>query len=147
MPPSENTGDVNQGGNAVFVVLKLGVSFEPGRGSFIANDSLARPMLAAYPTDGFKRYRFRLLGVYDEVSGSPIANGKVIEASHGDWVLTSMTGTVSLFFVPDGGSRLRFEGVGYDAKTLDVSISPTDTLPVVVTLRKSKPNAPSYDPL
>jgi hypothetical protein len=147
VPPSENTGDVNQGGNAVFVVLKLGVSFEPGRGSFIANDSLARPMLAAYPTDGFKRYRFRLLGVYDEVSGSPIANVKVIEASHGDWVLTSMTGTVSLFFVPDGGSRLRFEGVGYDAKTLDVSISPTDTLPVVVTLRKSKPNAPSYDPL
>ena len=142
VPPSENTADINQGGNAVFVVLKPGVSFEPGRGSFIVGDSLARPTYAPYPTDGFKRYRFRLLGVYDEASGTPIANVKVAVAPSGDWMLTSMTGTISQFFVPDGGAQLRFEGVGYDPKTLDVAISPADTVPVVVTLRKSKPHAP-----
>jgi hypothetical protein len=139
VPPSENTADVNQGGNAVFIVLKPGVSFEPGRGSFISGDSIPSNVFAVYPTVGFERYRYRLMGVYDEASGVPIANVKVVETRRGDWVLTSGTGTCSLFFVPDGGSQLRVEGAGYDSKTLAVSISPTDTLPVVVTLRKAKP--------
>ncbi len=65
---------------------------------------------------------------------------------------TSKTGTVSLFFIPDGGGIVRIRKPGYEMQTLTVPISPSDTTPVTVTLKKAvtlatvtvKESAPVY---
>jgi hypothetical protein len=84
---------------------------------------------------GEQDYRYRLLGVYDETTGQPIEGVDVADLLSGVHSPTSRTGTVSLFFVPDGGSLIRLRKLGYEAQTFPVAISPTDTTPITVTLR------------
>jgi hypothetical protein len=48
--------------------------------------------------------------------------------------LTTKTGTVSLVFLPDSGSIVRVQKVGYQPATMVVKISPEDTVPLTMLL-------------
>ena len=80
------------------------------------------------------RYRFRLLGVYDAQTGDPVEGVEVADVLSKASTMTSKTGTISLFFLPDGGSLVRLRKIGYETQTLAVSISPADTIPITVIL-------------
>ena len=88
------------------------------------------------------RYRYRLLGVYDEASGAPIDSVQVQDMLSGASSLTSTTGTVSLFFLPDGGSLVRLRKIGYEQQTMMVAIAPADTTPLTILLTKPPQQLP-----
>jgi hypothetical protein len=97
-------------------------------------------------------YRGRVLGVFDATSGIPLADVKVLDLATGTSALTTVTGTVSLMFLPDGGSLVRLQKIGYEPVSMIVPISPSDTTPITVVLRRiaelptvvSTANAPRY---
>ena len=79
-------------------------------------------------------YRFRVLGVYDENTGAPIDGVEVRDLLSGNSAMTTSTGTVSLIFVPDGGSMVRLRKLGYATQTLFVSIDSTSRAPVTAVM-------------
>ncbi len=89
---------------------------------------------AVYAPGRVPPYRYRLLGVYDENTGEPIAGVQVKDLFSGLSALTTETGTVSLIFLPEGGSLVRFSKFGYGMKTLTVPIDAADTTPITVVM-------------
>jgi hypothetical protein len=81
-------------------------------------------------------YRARVLGIYDEASGEPVKGVRVLDISTGMSALTSVSGAVALFFLPDGGSLVRLQKIGYAVQTLPVAISPRDTAPITIIMRR-----------
>jgi hypothetical protein len=79
-------------------------------------------------------YRARLLGVFDANTGEPIEGAQVADVLSKMSSLTTKTGTVSLIFLPDSGSIIRVQKVGYQPATMVVKISPEDTLPITMLL-------------
>jgi hypothetical protein len=96
-----------------------------------------RPTQTASAYQDVQAYRLRLLGVYDDRTGTPIEGVEVQDVASGASSLTSTSGTVSLFFVPDGGTVVRLRKLGYEMKVMSVAISPADTTPLTVTLRSA----------
>lgn len=81
-------------------------------------------------------YRARVLGVFDDASGEPVDSVRVTDVLNGNSALTTRTGTVALLFLPDGGSLVRLQKIGYEAQTLMVAISPADTIPLTLVLHR-----------
>lgn len=140
--------DRPHGRNALFVVLKPGIAFEPGIGSYlvdgntvsertsIAARELARmdSAEAVHEPAIVERYRNRLLGLFDALSGEPIEGALVADSASGSWVRTPTTGIVSLAFLPPGPSTLRLQRPGVRDTLLHLTISPRDTTPITLTL-------------
>ncbi|HXT18442.1 MAG TPA: hypothetical protein VN706_22635 [Gemmatimonadaceae bacterium] len=130
----------------VFAAVMLGLC-----GGFVrAQNPPSPPAPAAKPAN--YAYRYRVLGVYDEQTGDPLEGVEVADVLNGNKSLTTKTGTVSLFFLPDGGGLVRVRKLGYEVQTLTVSISPADTTPITVVLSHAtqlaavvvKDSAPKY---
>ena len=99
---------------------------------------------AQLPTDTTHRSpasRGRLLGVYDETSGDPVAGADVIDLLTGDHTQTSATGTVSLWFVRAKGSVVQVRKVGYEP--WQAAVDPSDTTPLTVILKHAVAELPT----
>ena len=81
-------------------------------------------------------YRHRVLGVFDEQSGAAIEDAEVTDILAGLTARTSSSGAVSLAFLPDGGGLIRIRKFGYEQVTMLVRISPADTAPITIILRR-----------
>jgi hypothetical protein len=79
-------------------------------------------------------YRLRVLGVFDSQSGLPVEGAEVTDVFSHTTAVTTKTGTVSLAFLPEGGSMLRVQKIGFKPTTQVVVISPADTVAVTVLL-------------
>lgn len=90
-----------------------------------------------------QRLAGRVLGVFDAVSGAPIAGAEVTDLLTGTTALTTTTGTVSLAFVDTSGSLIRIRKIGYDAKVFMVANSARDTVPLTIVLQPSAPRLPT----
>jgi hypothetical protein len=107
-----------QGG--LFVVLKAGVVYQPGKPSYV----LAQPEPAkAATTAQLPPYRLRLLGVFDRNTGDPVEGAWVIDMTTGTRARTTSTGTVSLAFLAEGGTPVRISRAGYEDLDIAVEIS------------------------
>jgi hypothetical protein len=92
------------------------------------------PLCAQDSLTKIPAYRARILGVFDANSGEPIEGAQVSDIFTRLSSLTTKTGTVSLVFLPDSGSMVRVQKIGYQPATMLVKISPDDTLPITMVL-------------
>jgi hypothetical protein len=118
----------------LFIVLKANVVYEPGRGSYVMENAPPTTKPATIPA-----YRLRVLGVFDGDTGEPIEGAFVIDMTTGTRARTTVTGTVSLAFLPDGGTPLRITKPGYDDLTIGVEIAPARVDPLTLVMSKRRP--------
>jgi hypothetical protein len=97
-----------------------------------------RAGLAQAPNGGpsNREHRSRILGVYDQDSGTPLEGVRVADLLSGTFALTTRTGTVALSFLPDGGGLVRLQKLGYEQRTMFVAITPADTTPLTIVLAR-----------
>jgi hypothetical protein len=131
---SDNTLDFARSQGAVFIALKPGIGYVPGRGSYVAEhwqlpSDVPAPLTAEV-------LPLRLLGVFDEQTGEPLPGADVVDVATGTFATTTVTGTISLRFLPAGTSALLVRKTGYLDTKLDVTISPRDTVPITLTLKR-----------
>jgi hypothetical protein len=81
-------------------------------------------------------YRRRLIGIYDDKSGDPVAGVRVLDVLSGTSMVTSKTGTAVLIFVPEGVRILRVQKVGYEVQTFPLSIIESDTGSLTLTMHR-----------
>jgi hypothetical protein len=130
----------NASASSIFVVLKAGIAFAPGIGSYVPAGSVSNPGAfaasapPAYVADSLPAYRLRLIGVYSEETGEPLEGVEVVDVATGAKVATSSTGTACLVFMPEGAGTIRLVKTGYRTAELPVSISPADTVPITTVL-------------
>lgn len=129
----DNAVDKLHAQNALFVVLKPGIGFEPGIGSYVI-DNEAKAAVEALDQPS---YRNRLLGVFDEATGAALPGVNVTDSASGTTAVTTTTGTVTLAFLPDGAHTLRVATAGYSDAIVSVRIEPRDTVPITLVLKRS----------
>src|SRR5206468_3403657 len=126
----------------LFVVLKEGVVYEPGKESYVMPESATpkpAPMTTEQPV--IPAYRLRLLGLFDQSTGDPIEGAWVTDMTTGTKARTTATGTVSLVFLPEGTTPVRVTKDGFEDLTLGVEISGEVLTPLtlIMTRRPTKP--------
>lgn len=104
----------------------------------IASVGAQTPSAAPLPS-----YRLRVLGVFDSQSGLPIEGVEVTDAFSHTTAVTTKTGTVSLSFLPEGGSMLRIQKIGFKPVTQVVLISPADTVAITVLMEAAVQSLPT----
>lgn len=134
---TDNTVGTIGSNDALFIVLKRGVAYQPGKPSYVVADAAPTPSPTAA---SLPAYRYRLLGVFDRDTGEPIEGAEVTDMASGTHAATSETGTVSLIFLPEGGSPVRITKPGYDELTIAVDISASSNVPITLLMSKHKPN-------
>ncbi len=112
--------------------LALGVAAAPAAAQKSASGG--RDTSGVYDPGAAPAYRYRLLGVYDVNTGLPLDSVQVSDVMTGLSMMTTSTGTVSLIFLPEGGSLVRLRKLGYAMQTFMVPIAPADTTPVTVVM-------------
>jgi hypothetical protein len=150
--------------NALFIALKEGVVYEPGKASYVRDASApipglraalprvqtaasSSPALVASPgrdsaathrdtVSALPTYRYRVLGVYDQDTGDVIEGARVIDVNTGTYANTSATGTVSLVFLPQGSTLVRVTKAGYEDLNLPIDIGPTTATPLTLLMKK-----------
>ena len=124
---------------ALFIVLKPGIHYDPGQPSYVvAEDTSAARKRAAAPAT-LPKYRYRVLGVFDQMSGEPIEGADVIDITTGTRARTTSTGTVSLIFLPEGTSPVRITKPGYDDLTVGVQIAVEAAEPLTLLMVRRPP--------
>jgi hypothetical protein len=78
----------------------------------------------------------RILGVFDALTALPLEGADVVDMMSGTTAVTTTTGTVTLGFLPDGFALLRVRKIGFEATTVPVVISASDTAPITVLLMR-----------
>ena len=121
----------------LFVVLKEGVVYEPGKESYIPEVPVKAAPPAPAPST-MPSYRFRLLGVYDDQTGDPIEGAFVTDLVTGTKARTTSTGTVSLGFLPEGTTPVRISKEGYEDLSIGVEISASATAPLTLIMSRKK---------
>jgi hypothetical protein len=84
----------------------------------------------------------RILGVYDALSALPVEGAEVVDLVSGVTAITTITGTVTLAFLPEGFTLLRIRKLGFEPATVPVVISPVDTAPITVVLMRAGQTLP-----
>jgi carboxypeptidase family protein len=132
------------GENALFVVLKTGVRFDPARGTYaIGGAATTEPKRKpARPPVSENAEPRRILGVFDAVSGDPIDRCAVTDSATGTTALTTTTGTISLAFLEPGMNTLTIAKPGYDPISVQVDIAPSDSVPVTIVLWPARTGVP-----
>jgi len=125
--------------NALFVVLKRGIRFDPSRGSYPVSAAESPDTIFKTLARSSESHR-RILGVFDAMSGEPLDSCAVTDSATGTTALTTRTGTISLQFLAAGANTLRIAKTGYATATVHVDIAPGDSVPVTVVLWPSQPN-------
>lgn len=124
---------------APLILLAFGVLFSAPRAIEAQRshrDSSEAHRSELYSRDSIPAYRYRLIGVYDEASGQPLDSVRVTDVLTGLSILTSRTGTATLLFLPDGGSLVRLQRIGYQTKTLMAAIGPAFTTPLTEVMSR-----------
>ncbi len=127
---------------AMFIALKPGIGFDPGRGTYVVDpfkaDAPNTPRRSA-TAPALPPHRLRLLGVFDLEEGMPLGGVAVVDSASGTTATTTATGTVSLAFLPEGRSTLVLKRDGYTDTTLAVTIAPGDTIPITFVMSRKRP--------
>jgi hypothetical protein len=84
---------------------------------------------------GTATVRPRILGVFDENTGEPVEGARVTDVLSGTFATTTNTGTVSLNFLPDSGSLVRVQKIGYQTQTMLVAVIRGDSAPITLVLK------------
>ncbi len=159
----ESPAELAASSSALFITLKPGVDYREGLGSYVKGTDVMKRVLppgalaaadpSAAPADAtatsdialpmqvaerLPLHRLRLVGVYDEESGAPLAGVDVVDVRTGSRTTTTTTGTATLAHLPEGGGTVRLVRAGYRTLELPVAISPADTLPLTLLLAKEK---------
>src|SRR5437764_8558899 len=114
----------------LFAVLAIGSAALPAPSTC----QLPPTSVPARGVDTTPSFRRRLLGVFDRGTGEPIEGVRVVDVISRVTAITTRTGTVSLVFLPEGASVLRFEKIGYQPQLHAIEISPADTVPLTILL-------------
>jgi carboxypeptidase family protein len=129
--------------SALFIILKPGVAYEPGRPSYVAMPESRASSEPAHDSTSsvapLPQYRYRLLGVFDALTGDPIVGAQVVDLTTGSFIQSSATGTVSLVFLSEGTTPVRIRMAGYEDLDIPVEISPDATRPLTLLMQRKAP--------